>query len=236
MEMSVAQIVRQALQNLATRREANLAIPESGAVEPHMAVDSLALEPALAWQATLEVLPKPFRTQLITPAGWPAWMERLPATGWVVHALGEFPQRLDMESVLKDDFVSSVLEDHPGLPTGNCPVDQLFSAALSRQAGQWRQAQHYLDRLTETCLVESVINERAALAWQQGDRRAAEKLWESCPPLPGILYNRALARCAAGQMNVASELFSRAAEGWPESSPWHHLARVCELTVGGQPA
>ena len=234
MELSVAQLVRQALQNLSSRQEAKLAAPERGAVEPHMAADSLVLEPELAWQANLEVLPRPFRTLLATPAGWPSWMERLPPTGWVVHALGEFPQRLEMESVLKDDYVAPVLEDPPCPPAGRAPVDHLLGAALFRQAGRWKQASASLDQINDAAWVDTVVNERAALAWQQGDRRTAELLWESCSASPGILYNRALAKCAAGQTDLARELFNRAAEAWPETSPWHHLARVCELTVGGR--
>jgi hypothetical protein len=79
---------------------------------------------------------------------------------------------------------------------------------------------------------DSVTNERAALAWQQGDCAAAEKLWESCAALPGILYNRALARRAAGEDAQARALFDQAAKAWPETSPWHHLARVCALVSG----
>ncbi len=234
MELSVAQLVRRALQQMGHQHQHNLALPAQGAVEPHMAVDSLALEPELAWQATLEVLLSPLRAQLTTPPGWPAWMERLPATGWLVHAVGEFPQRLAMESVLEGDLLSPALVDTPPLPHGKSPADHLLAAALLRQAGQFAEASARLDRVTVLDWADSVTNERAALAWQQGDCAAAKKLWESCAALPGILYNRALARCAAGQLDTARELFNRAAEAWPDTSPWHHLARVCKLTVGGR--
>lgn len=232
MELSVARLARRALHQMCSQDQKNLALPVQGAVEPHMAVDSLALEPELAWQATLEVLPSAIRSQLATPAGWPAWMERLGPTGWLVHAVGEFPQRLAMESVLEGDPIAPVLADTPPLPQGKHPADHLLAGALLRQAGQYAAASARLDQVTLTDWADCLTNERAALAWQQGDFAAAEKLWATCVAVPGILYNRALARHAAGDKNQALELFNKAATAWPENSPWHHLARVCALVSG----
>ena len=103
MDLSVANLVRQAFKDLHTQHHNHLAIPQQASVEPHMALNSLALEPQLAWQATLEVLPAFAQTRFTPPENWPAWIECLPPTGWLLHALGEFP-----------------LPVAPSRPTGKC--------------------------------------------------------------------------------------------------------------------
>ena len=121
MDLSVANLVRQAFKDLHTQHHNHLAIPQQASVEPHMALNSLALEPQLAWQATLEVLPAFAQTRFTPPENWPAWIECLPPTGWLLHALGEFPQRLAMDSVLEGDTASPTLADTPPSPASAPP-------------------------------------------------------------------------------------------------------------------
>jgi hypothetical protein len=231
MDLSVANLVRQAFKDLHTQHHNHLAIPQQASVEPHMALNSLALEPQLAWQATLEVLPAFAQSRFTPPENWPAWIECLAPTGWLLNALGEFPQRLAMDSVLEGDTASPTLADTPPLPQGNSPADHLLTASLLRQAGQLENAAARLNLVSEPAWTDCITSERAALQWQQGNYSAAEKLWLSCQPSPGTLYNRALARRIAGDNTQASTLFNQAAAAWPETSPWHHLARVCELVT-----
>lgn len=234
MDLALSDLLREALAKLGREQRDGLAVGQQGSMEPHMAGNSLALEPEVAWQATLEVVPAELRGQLKVPAGWPEWMESLPPTGWLVHALGEFPQRLDMDGVLDGEPMhrAGVSPDEApvGLAGKSSVVNGLMEVALLRQAGRWEEAQQQLRQIPADQETEGVRrNEEAALAWAQGKVAEAGRLWEACGETAGVLYNRGLVQRAQGDAEVARELFTRAAEKWPEESPWHHLARVCAL-------
>ena len=77
-------------------------------------------------------------------------------------------------------------------------------------------------------------NEMAALAWHRGDADQAVRRWAKAEPSLPVMFNRGMANLFTGRFAEASEVFkNNIVERIPESSGWHHLARLY-LTLAGQ--
>ena len=85
---------------------------------------------------------------------------------------------------------------------------------------------------TDATLKSLLANERAALAWQRGDRATAETLWKSLPASGPVAFNRGVAAMAAGRKADAAKQFATAVQQLPESSGWHHLAQLYLALAG----
>jgi hypothetical protein len=72
-------------------------------------------------------------------------------------------------------------------------------------------------------------NEKAALAWCQGHARAAITLWESMEPSVPVLFNRGMAELFQDQPSRGRPFLNEAIAKLPETSAWHHLARLYVL-------
>jgi hypothetical protein len=73
-------------------------------------------------------------------------------------------------------------------------------------------------------------NEVAALAWHRGEHEPAAAAWNKQPESVPIWFNRGMAALFLGRVAEARVWLTRAADLLPESSSWHHLARLY-LTV-----
>ena len=232
MELTVPRLVRQAFSQLNKNYHSNLSKAPVGLLEPHSRANSLHLPPELAWSAATEALPASHRSQLPAPTGWALWLENLPGTGWPIHALGEFPQRLVIDALLQAPWLpETVGAAGTSLPVvaGNAPAQRLLRGALLRQAGRLPEAAEQLAEPVPADWQACQINEQAALAWYQGDLPGAERLWLQAGPQAGALYNLGLVSQAKGDSTQARSFFAAAADAWPESSAWHHTALVCQL-------
>jgi tetratricopeptide (TPR) repeat protein len=118
------------------------------------------------------------------------------------------------------------------------PVEALFAAALLRTAQQFHECAELLQLIRQSNPVglnDMIANEEAALAWQRGDHDRAAELWARHPrqDSPVVQFNRGLAALFVNDRESARELFGQAAAALPESSAWHHLAKLY-LTLGRQ--
>jgi hypothetical protein len=118
------------------------------------------------------------------------------------------------------------------------PQAALFTAAVLRLAGEVATAAELLEAAASALPADAaglLANERAALAWQRGDRAEAVRLWESHPDsaAPVVQFNLALADLAEGRRAAAAARFARAAAGLAETSAWHHLAQLYRTVAAG---
>jgi hypothetical protein len=51
-------------------------------------------------------------------------------------------------------------------------------------------------------------------------------MWQAQEPSIPVLFNRGMAALFLGQTEAAQEALRQAAAGLPETSAWHHLARL----------
>jgi hypothetical protein len=83
----------------------------------------------------------------------------------------------------------------------------------------------------------ALANERAALAWHRGLADEGRALWQALPRSAPVLFNRGMAALFFDQPKEARTSLAEAATGLPESSGWHHLARlyrtVAEIRISG---
>ena len=69
-------------------------------------------------------------------------------------------------------------------------------------------------------------NEKAALAWHQGQTESARALWSAMEPSVPVLFNRGMAALFLGETAQGRAALDEAIARLPESSAWHHLARL----------
>jgi hypothetical protein len=69
-------------------------------------------------------------------------------------------------------------------------------------------------------------NEKAALAWHQGQSPAALAIWDAMEPAVPVLFNRGMARLFQGNNAKGRTSLNEVIAQLPETSSWHHLARL----------
>jgi hypothetical protein len=216
-------------------------------VELYQAQPALSLDAALAWPDAL--LPG---KMLSNPAAWEN--EALPAE-WVHHArntiwsapfpcgLGLAPQFLQQIAPLMQNalgFFRTPLRQAvtSAQPTNDSPelikcklstvsCELLSRIASARLAGDHRQVDTLLESFSTPPDEVFKQNERAAQRWLQGKHQEAEKVWQTLPAdQPVIAFNQALAALQHGELATGQQLLNRAAQGFPTTSGWHHLAEL----------
>jgi hypothetical protein len=77
-------------------------------------------------------------------------------------------------------------------------------------------------------------NEKAALAWHQGRADAARDLWNTLQACVPVLFNRGLADIFGGDAARGSAAMDAVAAQIPDTSAWHHLARLYALLANSR--
>ncbi len=72
-------------------------------------------------------------------------------------------------------------------------------------------------------------NEKAARAWHQGRADAAQEIWNAMEPCVPVLFNRGMADIFGNDAVRGGAILDAVAEQIPETSAWHHLARLYAL-------
>ncbi|GBD36040.1 hypothetical protein HRbin36_01158 [bacterium HR36] len=219
---------------------------EVNVVDPRM-----ALEEALA--AAQWLLPDPthraeFHTrQMRHVPDWRTLVRRLEPMPVVPFALGYFPQLVrDVRQIWETDWqhwkpnsphstASGLWEWGELMLAQRRPAAALFAVAVLRWLGQTGEARQ-LFRAVKGHAPDGwsllLVNEDAALLWQEGDFEAAARLWESVSSdAPPFSFNRGLCALLLGRSRQARELLAHAAACLVESSAWHHLAQLLRLLL-----
>jgi tetratricopeptide (TPR) repeat protein len=103
----------------------------------------------------------------------------------------------------------------------------LLAAGALRLAGHFDQAEELLRSADVPADWREVrANEEAALDWHRGRAEEALARWQEQEERAPVLFNRGMAALFLGRTAPAREALTRAAAMLPETSAWHHLARL----------
>jgi hypothetical protein len=205
-------------------------VDRDAVVEPHETPSSFTIEPLTAWNEACAVLTgfdsteKPGKL----PADWSAYVRQSADADFLPMALGHFPQQVrDVTALLARRAVAVPAEPRSWTSGTTEFLDRLRAAAAARVARRFDDAERWLDATTgetDPARRSLIANERAALAWQRGDRATASRIWNEMPASAPVCFNRGLAALVAGNNAVAVENFAQAATLLPDTSGWRHLA------------
>lgn len=76
-------------------------------------------------------------------------------------------------------------------------------------------------------------NEKAALLWHRGQTKEARSAWHKMEPTVAVLFNRGMADLFLGDAAAARLSLEAVALQIPETSAWHHLAKLYLVLAAG---
>jgi hypothetical protein len=238
--LPLAELLTRYLQRQADAQAQGLGFPESSdEVTPYEAVPVQPVDPALAFKETLEVrrfFPAAAQGTWTAPPEWPTVVAAHEPEVSVAFCLGNFPQLVRNLHPLLTGSLTAV-RVNVGRPVSvpallewadkaREPHARLLAAGALRLARQFDQAGEMLSKVTAQEWQALRTNEEAALAWHRGQTEDAFKMWQAQEPSLPVLFNRGMAALFLGQTDTAHDALGQAATGLPETSSWHHLARL----------
>jgi hypothetical protein len=245
---SLAELFTHYLQRQASASAAGLGFAEPGGeVQPFEALPAQPIDPRVAWDEALAVVPfvnpKAAETNWPTPPDWPTLVAGHEPVVALPFCFGNYPQLVrDLQPLLHPTNLAAPRgpSQRPvpaqGLQewasqlanTGQSPQLLLAVAAL-RLAKQFDSAVELVlrhQRQAPAVWRLAWANEEAALAWHSGRTEEARALWLAQAPAVPILFNQGMTALFLGQPAEARTPLRRAAEQIPEQSGWHHLAHL----------
>jgi hypothetical protein len=213
-----------------------------GLVEPYDSGVSHPVDAQLAWHgalASLKGLTTP-GTTFEKPSDWTSLVLAHESRPAVAMAAGNFPQLMrDLPGLLQADDLADLLrlpspvQDLPGLSTWavrtakSSFAGRMLAAGVLRLAGHFGAANEFLNDEPGLSEAESQVlgNERAALAWSQGNRDAAIGQWAKLPLSDARQFNLGMATLF-GKPSQAPPYLQSAIELLAEDDPWRHLAGI----------
>jgi hypothetical protein len=237
--LPLAEMFSRYLQRQTDAQAQGVGFPEpSEEVTPYEAVPVQPVDPALAFKDTLEVrryFAGADQGKWTASPDWPAVVAAQEPAVSVAFCLGNFPQLVrNLQPLLTGGLTAFRVADRP-LPCpallewaarAKEPQTRLLAAGALRVARQFDQASSLLRQVTGAEWKALRANEEAALAWHRGQGEEALKMWQAQEPSVPVLFNRGMAALFLGEAKAAHEALSQAAAGLPETSSWHHLARL----------
>lgn len=220
----------------------------SGEVQPYEAGPVQAIDARPAWEEaiTLVKLAKADNgsKSLKAPPGWPTVVAALEPAYDLAMSLGNFPQMVrNLHPLLNAKDLSelrkSALSRPVEVPNLNDWAEQvseqgqfpqlLLAVGALRLAKQYDLAARLIEK-NEDAVPEQWRalwdNEKAALAWHRGEVEHALRQWQAQPESVPVLFNRGMAALFLNRSAEARDSLTRAVAQLPESSAWHHLARL----------
>lgn len=209
---------------------------DSAAVQPHEMPAGFATEPRTAWTEATAIAKWLGLADIPSklPVDWAGFVRQSASVDYLPMALGHFPQQVqDVSALLANRPTNPSRSAHHGWTATSGKsnfVNQLLNAASERVAANFDEANRLLgeaESLADDAAKQSILaNERAALAWQRGDRTAAEAIWNAQPTSGPIAFNRGVSALSFGRKTEALQWLTAAVQQLPESSGWHHLAQL----------
>jgi hypothetical protein len=247
-QVPLAELFRHYLERQVSAHSAGWAAAESfGEVEPYEVAASQPVDPRLAWEEGLVAVQCFAREKKLAELAQPRDWATLVAGHEPVVALplcsGNYPQLLrNLQGLLQADDLT-VLKPTAGRPTNAASLLDWASATLEKRTfpesvialGALRLAKQFdaarkliaeHGKHVPSAWSAAWLNEEAALAWHQGRADAAAAIWKSLPDSVPVSFNGGLAALFTGKPAAARSAFERVVAQLPESSAWHHLARL----------
>ncbi len=214
-----------------------LAIPSANdltnSVEPHETPASFTTDPRTAWNDALAVAKfLGLNTSVSMPTDWSTYTRVAPHQDFLPLAIGNFPQQVrDLTSLITRNNAAETAQSHSGWSVkAQNPnlLETLLNAASQRTTGEFDRANQTLTQAAklaksqhEQTLVE---NEKAVLAWANGDRESAKAIWKKLPQNAVVVFNLGLLAKWEGDNQTAHQNFRLAIESLPDDSGWYALA------------
>jgi len=208
---------------------------EVGPVQP--------LDPKLAWDEALAALALAQLQRRQAPPHWSSIVANHESTVAIAFCTGNFPQLMrNFHTILTAPNLPK-LRPEAGRPA-SAPELLDWTENVARQAhapqmllalGVLRLAKHFdaaeafvrkHDAAIPAELRTAWENEKAALAWHSGRFDEARMTWDSLEATIPVLFNRGMAALFADDAAAAKQHLAAAIAQLPESSAWHHLARL----------
>jgi hypothetical protein len=201
-------------------------------VDPYQAQPALGLDLSLAWSDAIlpGILLSDNEPQLPArfPGAWAAARHQA-FTGPFPCAIGLAPQFLQrIDGILNNGLgflqqpVSSQVGNLASQTLDNKTV--LSQLAIARLAGDHGRANELIRQLDGDLLQR---NERAAQQWLEGQRTEAREQWDAiASDEPVIAFNQGLAALVAGDIRRGRARLTSAAQGFADTTGWHHLAEL----------
>ncbi len=206
---------------------------------PFDAVPVQPVDPQQAWSDATTAGLAAERWQV--PPGWPTLVSLQEPTVAIALALGNYPQLVrELQPLLTGEALAlrQPLSEPIDLPELNKYLNQAhaepsryLAAGVARLARQFDTAQRLLAQPPSATWQAQHANERAALAWHRGDHRAALADWLAQPDSVPVLFNRGMAALFLGESDLALSALDAVIAQLPDSSAWHHLARLYQMLV-----
>jgi tetratricopeptide (TPR) repeat protein len=254
---SPAELLAGYLQRQQQTHAAGLAGPDlDGEVVPYEAGPVQPIDARTAWDEAVAALrlfvpAHPLR-EIKPPTDWPSLVHGQEPAAALALCLGNFPQLVrDLHPLLRAEHLHDLRPAaHPAVaPNLLAWVDKiaakphypqlLLAVALLRLARLFDRAGELLSSHESDVPAEwrpAWDNEKAALAWHRGETEEARRLWLAQPPSAAVLFNRGMAALFLDRPEEARPALAEAAERLPETSAWHHLARLylslAEMRIG----
>ncbi len=217
-----------------------------GEVMPYEVGPAQPLDPKLAWDEALAVLPSyapgaPQRRQ--APPHWAQLVAGHESIVAVAFCAGNFPQLMrNFHTILTQPNLAQ-LRPTPGRPAAVPDLvpwaeevarqkkfpEMLLALGALRLAGHFDDAEKFVasqDADIPTAWRDGWENEKASLAWHQGRVEEARQKWDGLNATLPVLFNRGMAALFAGDRALAKQHLTAAVKLLPASSAWHHLGRL----------
>ncbi len=244
---SLSDLMSRYLQKQSEAHATGLAEVGRGDVRPFDAGPVQPIDAKPAWQEAVTVagfLAPNNQQEWQAPPGWPQLVASQEPLFDLAFSLGNFPQLVrNLQPLMQTANAQELREmgsnqnlDVPALAhwaqEAFCrkQFPQILMALGSlRLARQFDLARELLSSWKGEIPQEWQIlwdNEKAALAWHRGQGEAARKMWTQMPASPPVLFNRGMAALFLNDKSEAYNYLTQAARQLPETSAWHHLARL----------
>ncbi len=224
-----------------------------GEVTPYEVGPVQPLDPKLAWDDALAVLPfyaptPPQRRQ--APPQWAQLVANHESIVAVAFSAGNFPQLMrNFHAILAQPNLAELrpITGRAATVTELAPwVEEMARKKQFPQMllalGALRLAKHFdeADAYVRAHDAEVPLdwragwdNEKAALAWHSGRFEDARQQWNALKPTVPVLFNRGMAALFTGDPGAAKQHLNAAVAQLPATSAWHHLGRLylilCDL-------
>jgi hypothetical protein len=215
-----------------------------GQVTPYEAVPVQPVDPRLAWQDALAVMPH-FSTKRTephwkAPPDWPTLVAGQEPAVSLAFCIGNFPQMVrnlhpllaggDLTALrpatLRPAAASSALSQWAS-ETRDYPL-LLLAVGVLRLTHRFEEAGELLKSVNTVPTAWQALqaNEEGALAWHRGRAEEALTLWQAQKTSVPVLFNRGMAALFLGRPAEARPALVEAVAQLPDTSAWHHLGHL----------
>jgi hypothetical protein len=209
----------------------------------HDAGPVLPVDAGLAWQSATEALPFFHKTKekFSAPPSWPNIIANRDPEVAIPFCLGNYPQLMRNFHAILHHGKLGELRPQAGRPIlapaltdwAETQANQFPQILLA--IGTMRLANHLesawkslavLENKTPSLWQACLQNEKASILWHQGQADHAMDIWSKMKPTVPVWFNLGMGALFLEKSSQATGPLNQAVEQIPETSSWHHLARL----------